>query len=495
MKDLKAIKDFLTEKANSNENNDIINKIQSEDFLNHLKAIMPILKELNLEIYDNAEKDIITKISRSLTRHYFTIYYVNIENNSYYGYSSSDGYKSLNIDEHGSDFFKDTIINAKKFVYKNDINRVLELLQKENLLRKIRKNNTSTICYRLLINGKQTPVALTALKLTDDDSNMIIGVSLASDQQKIELEYQDTINKHLTYSNIALALAKNFFTIYYVNLVTDDYIEYSVDSEVEELREVDRGHKFFNTAFKLAQIHIYEQDRPKFIEAIKKENILKELQKKKLSKIIYRQIFNNEPIYVSLNATLIDEENMIFAVSNIDDERKKHDEYLKRLENEKLIARTDSLTGLLNRYSYNEVEQELIESIKKHEVNQFSIVVCDINDLKLINDTLGHEAGDNYIISAKTILKSIFKSPIYRVGGDEFVIILQHEEYLNREYIIEQLAGKNIENALNNEVMISVGMADYKPGDSYSDVFNRADNSMYENKKFLKLTKKKLSKH
>ena len=56
MKDLKAIKDYLSEKANSNENNVIINKIQSEDFLNHLNAIMPILKELNLEIYDNAEK-------------------------------------------------------------------------------------------------------------------------------------------------------------------------------------------------------------------------------------------------------------------------------------------------------------------------------------------------------------------------------------------------------------------------------------------------------
>ena len=73
-------------------------------------------------------------------------------------------------------------------------------------------------------------------------------------------------------------------------------------------------------------------------------------------------------------------------------------------------------------------------------------------------------------------MSELFKSPVFRVGGDEFVIILQGDEYLNRDYILEQFSGKNIENAISNEVMISFGMSDYKPGDTYSDLFNRADN-------------------
>ena len=499
MNDSACLMDFLIEKANEKNKSEVINKIKTKDFCNHLEAIMPILRELNLDIYDenenhDLEKDIITRISRALTKHYFTIYYVNTINNNYVGYSSCDGYKSLKIEESGSDFFKDAFKNADNVIYKDDIEKVKKVIKKDYILPIIKNQKTFTICYRLLINGEPTPVSLSALKLTDDDTNMIIGVSYASDQQKLELEYQDELNKHLTYSNIALALARNFFTIYYVNLKTDDYIEYSVDSDNQALREVDSGKEFFNTARELAKTHIYEQDKEKFIESIKKENVLKQLETKSLLKLIYRQIFDDTPVYVSLNATLIGEDDIIFAVSNIDEERRKHEEYLQKLENAKMIARTDSLTGLLNRYSYNEKEKEICLKIENKTISEFSVVVCDINDLKLINDTLGHEAGDNYIIAAKDILSGLFKSPVYRVGGDEFVIILQDDEYLNRDYILEQLSGKNIENAISNEVMISFGMSDYKPGDKYSDVFNRADNLMYENKKLLKLTKKKLSK-
>lgn len=193
---------------------------------------------------------------------------------------------------------------------------------------------------------------------------------------------------------------------------------------------------------------------------------------------------------------MIGNNDIILAISNIDKEKRNYEESLIMLETEKLLARTDGLTGALNRYSYNEFEIEINDKINKKEMEQFSIIVCDINDLKIINDTLGHEAGDNYIIEAKHILSSLFTCPIYRVGGDEFVIVLQNRDFLQKDYILEKLYDKNLENAINNKVVISFGVSDYNKNidSSVADVFNRADSLMYENKKMLKIAYKKIGK-
>ena len=193
---------------------------------------------------------------------------------------------------------------------------------------------------------------------------------------------------------------------------------------------------------------------------------------------------------------MIGNNDIILAISNIDKEKRNYEESLIMLETEKLLARTDGLTGALNRYSYNEFENEINDKINKKEMEQFSIIVCDINDLKIINDTLGHEAGDNYIIEAKHILSSLFTCPIYRVGGDEFVIVLQNRDFLQKDYILEKLYDKNLENAINNKVVISFGVSDYNKNidSSVADVFNRADSLMYENKKMLKIAYKKIGK-
>ena len=115
-------------------------------------------------------------------------------------------------------------------------------------------------------------------------------------------------------------------------------------------------------------------------------------------------------------------------------------------------------------------------------------MVCDLNGLKQVNDTQGHAAGDTYIREAGRLICDQYKhSPVYRIGGDEFVVFLEGADYEQRSKLLESLDSRMAENAKTGGVVIAAGMAEYQPGDSHLfDVFSRADSLMYERKKHLK---------
>ena len=153
------------------------------------------------------------------------------------------------------------------------------------------------------------------------------------------------------------------------------------------------------------------------------------------------------------------------------------------------IALTDPLTGVKSKHAYLLRQKQIDASIKENAEVNFAVVVCDVNGLKVINDTLGHKAGDEYIISASRMICNIFQhSPVYRTGGDEFVVVLTDRDYLIRKELVLTLHDRSVENISRNEVVVSGGLSDYEPGTdtSFHDVFERADSLMYEEKKLLK---------
>ncbi len=153
------------------------------------------------------------------------------------------------------------------------------------------------------------------------------------------------------------------------------------------------------------------------------------------------------------------------------------------------VALTDPLTGVKSKHSFLLRQKEIDASIEDGSAEEFAVVVCDVNGLKVINDTLGHKAGDEYILSASRIICDIFQhSPVYRTGGDEFVVILLRRDFLIRKELVLALHDRSVAHMSTNEVVISGGLSDYKPGEdtSFHDVFERADASMYEEKNLLK---------
>ncbi|MBQ9321471.1 MAG: GGDEF domain-containing protein [Eubacterium sp.] len=152
-------------------------------------------------------------------------------------------------------------------------------------------------------------------------------------------------------------------------------------------------------------------------------------------------------------------------------------------------AGRDPLTGVKSKLAYAEREDLIDGRITAGEMEAFSIVVCDVNGLKQINDTLGHKAGDAYIQKASSMICELYQhSPVFRVGGDEFVVLLTGRDYEKRDQILAELNARVENNVRNGEVVISAGMSDYREAadQKIHQVFERADALMYLRKKELK---------
>jgi len=150
----------------------------------------------------------------------------------------------------------------------------------------------------------------------------------------------------------------------------------------------------------------------------------------------------------------------------------------------KFMSLHDSLTGLYNRIYF---EQEM-QRLEREKVLSVGIIVCDVDGLKLVNDTLGHDAGDIILKKATDVLKNSFreKDIIARIGGDEFAILLPNCTVTNVEYancrIKETIAKYNQSNP-ELPLNISTGFAVSAEGSlNLSNLFKEADNNMYREK-------------
>ena len=153
-------------------------------------------------------------------------------------------------------------------------------------------------------------------------------------------------------------------------------------------------------------------------------------------------------------------------------------------------ANIDALTKVRNKRSFDTDFKRLNDSSEP-----YGVAMIDMNGLKEINDSYGHEKGDVSIITICRHICSVFKhSPVYRVGGDEFIVILENTDYEERYALIDELRDAFEQNKNNDElqpwerVTAAIGYAEYNPQVDVivESVLQRADAMMYENKKAMK---------
>lgn len=158
---------------------------------------------------------------------------------------------------------------------------------------------------------------------------------------------------------------------------------------------------------------------------------------------------------------------------------KTKQEKIKHLEKElkryKDLSLHDTLTGLYNRRKLEHDLERYLEIQKRHKTN-FVVMLLDINNFKAINDTKGHNEGDRTLKSMAQILKKSIRKyeKVYRLSGDEFVVILSHHHRYKIPYII-----KRIKRKLKKEnITISIGY-----NKLCKDVLEIADTKMYKDKR------------
>jgi diguanylate cyclase (GGDEF)-like protein len=159
-------------------------------------------------------------------------------------------------------------------------------------------------------------------------------------------------------------------------------------------------------------------------------------------------------------------------------------------EKQRVMAITDELTGLCNRRGFFTLAEQQL-SLAKRQKRGIFVLYADVDDLKRINDSWGHQEGDQALVDAARLLKATYRESdiIARLGGDEFVVIPVGPQRDNGEVIaarfLQNLEDHNAKNDRGYKLSISFGMAYFDPGQpcSIDELLAQADKMMYERKR------------
>lgn len=430
-------------------------------------------------------------IAQALASDFICTLFVDSKTGKYIEFVANDIYHSLNLPKSGDNFFDINAIGLSKILYIEDKDVVTAAFNKENIVKVLEVDKSFSLIFRVLFHNKPYYCEFKITKMINDQNHYVVGIKNVNAHMKRLEQYENNKRNHLTFAGIAEALAADYIALFYVNTKDDVYQLYSCSERFKLLGINEKGTRIFTGPDGLTS-HIYKEDLLIYKAACNKENILKVLSVDKSFALTLRMVDENEPKYVRIKVTrmmLEDEFHVVIGISNIDDQMRREENYAKSLDKVKEIAYRDSLTGVKSKHAYTDNEIAINDSIKHGHKKDFAVLVCDINNLKKVNDTFGHKVGDEYLKASCALICKTFKhSSVYRVGGDEFVVIIDGDDYQNRKQLVKEINIVVEANHTLGKPSISIGLADFcKENDKcLHDLFERADHLMYQRKRELK---------
>lgn len=429
-----------------------------------------------------------SQIAGALASRYEVIYYIDVVTNAYTQYCSSEEFAQLGTPSEGSDFFAVAAADIRRYLNPDDVDRILNEMQKTTLLRNLNLIGTVMITYRQMLGGREQYVSALIVHPKNDARHIVMAIMNIDAQIRREMSM---LTENQTFGEISKALAQRYEAIYHVNIETNEYTEYSASEKYARLRVGTKGTDFFGDCQRNMKGKIYPEDYPMMANEVKKQNLLDHLRDDGKYFLNYRLMLDGKPQYVTLFAVRPreDSSHVIVAVANMDAVQHVETDIEAAVGSAMKRANRDELTGVKNKRAYAQAEMELNEQIGEKTNPPFAVVVCDINGLKSVNDTQGQNAGDDYIKSACHIICDTFKhSPVFRVGGDEFTVLLKGSDYDHRKQLMQSLSIISLEHIQSGKVTMASGISDFNAmqDTNVQDVFERADSAMYENKKRFK---------
>lgn len=441
--------------------------------------------------YEQANSSSLTysHIAQALAADYSYLYYVDLESDDYIAYRSDTAAGVLAVETRGVDFFEESRRQSKTILYDEDVPMFLNTFRKDNILKALDEHGAYTLTYRQLVDGAPVYMNMKITRMSGEAQHIIIGISNVDAQMRYQEEMDRVKEERATYARVT-ALSGDYLCVYTVDPETERYTQYSATREYEELGLASAGEAFFAHAQKDAVRVVHPEDLERFENMFTKANVLAEIRQNGVFVITFRMLIDGAYTYVTSKAAIIQEKDgpqLIIGVNNVDAQMRREMEYEHKLSVARTKANIDALTGVRNKHAYIDAETELNRRIAEDSGAQFAVIALDVNNLKHMNDTKGHAAGDQLLRDSCAVICRIFaKSPVFRVGGDEFVVISQGEDYENIDALLGQLRAANEESVQTGGPIIASGMAKYDGDRNVQAVFERADSKMYKEKKRLK---------
>lgn len=449
------------------------------------------------EAYENARSTgiLYSYIAKALSRGYKDLFYVNIDTDEFIEYRTDGDDGVLTESRRGVRFFDE----VGKNVYADDQQFVLDSMNKSSLMEALSKNKIFMMTYRRIGDKGPYYVTMKVSCMEEDKRFIIIGVTDVDEQVRQHREVERAKEERVAYTRIN-ALTGDFLSVYLVVPETGLYREYSVTPGFENFFLPKKGDDLFADVKQHIGSIIYHEDLDRFLSMFSREGVFSEIEHNGIYALSFRLVISGKPVYVKLKAAIIDNETdgrrMVVGINNIDVQVRQEENYERRLAQAQNIANTDALTGVQNRHAYMEAEERLNRQITEHRQLSFAIVIFDVNDLKKVNDNVGHQAGDEILRSACKTISGIFgRTSVFRVGGDEFVAIIQGDNFEMLDDMIRKLEDHNTKASITGGVVIACGMAKFENDSCVASIFDRADRNMYLNKVKLKekISLKKIS--
>jgi diguanylate cyclase (GGDEF)-like protein/PAS domain S-box-containing protein len=308
-----------------------------------------------------------------------------------------------------------------------------------------------------------------------DDKNM----KLKAKEKKLMQEFKNIIEEdlELLINQADLIDQKRLFENLFdeslegILLMDQDYNVLKLNSKFEEVFGYSEAELLGNN---IDNFIVPESEREKFYKY--KKQVLSD---NKVEAKVRRKTKDGTIKYFSLHVIKVElmAGNLgIYAVYDDITEQKKQEEKIKYL------SYKDSLTDLYNRRFFEE-EMKRLDTKRQLPI---SIIMADVNGLKIINDSLGHQKGDQLLVKTAKILKSTIRDEdiLARQGGDEFAVILPKTEQKSAQQIISRI-NKKCKKTENDELRVSIAMGTAtknKIEQDLEEILKQADNDMYQNK-------------
>lgn len=433
---------------------------------------------------------IFTNIAQALAHDCTDLYYVNMASDKFIEYHTDSESGVLTEVRRGTDFFEECEREAKLYIHPNDQAAFVEAMDPAFLAKAFEKNKVFELVYRKTRGRTFFHVRMTVTQMEDDKRFIVIAVSDVDELMRQRQAQERIEEEHVVYSRLH-ALTGNYAVVYLVDPATGRYREFSSTPEFSQsLAQAKAGTRFFVTMREAVREYCYPDDLDRVLSLLNRQNMLAEIERCGIFSLGYRMLTGGRPTYYMLKAALVEEKEgprLVVGLVNIDSQVRQEENYRRQLAQAQMRANIDALTGVKNKRAYVEEEQRLNQQIMECLKPEFALVVLDVNDLKKVNDTAGHQMGDRCLRDACKVICDIFDhSPVFRVGGDEFAVISQGQDYEHVEELVHSVAEHNKEALRSGGVVLACGMAKFGDDKDVAAVFKRADQNMYQNKCELK---------